>query len=198
MKRFLAVLVLVVMMCGCVGLAEEKPFDYKELEGLDGYSYDKFEKMWDYIGRYDQKQTDGYLSIFLQANGGKNTVNFIALGVVKKTTTGYIVADKIAILADDTLITVGLMNFETMQAKLLTESHAEALRILAEAEKISFKIYYEDGSSTVLEPTKDVAPFAQVAKEIYERNLLAYNSNMGFDYTTMQNLENDFPLTIEE
>ena len=27
MKRFLAVLMLVVMMCGCVGLAEGKTFD---------------------------------------------------------------------------------------------------------------------------------------------------------------------------
>lgn len=44
MKRFLAVLMLVVMMCGCVGLAEEQKFDYTVLEKLDGYSYDKFEK----------------------------------------------------------------------------------------------------------------------------------------------------------
>lgn len=45
MKRFLAVLMLVVMMCGCVGLAEEgKTFDPSVLEGKDGYSYDKFEK----------------------------------------------------------------------------------------------------------------------------------------------------------
>lgn len=44
MKRFLAVLMLVVTMCGCIGLAEEQKFDYTVLEKLDGYSYDKFEK----------------------------------------------------------------------------------------------------------------------------------------------------------
>ena len=44
MKRFLSLLMLVVMMCGCVGLAEEQKFDYTVLEKLDGYSYDKFEK----------------------------------------------------------------------------------------------------------------------------------------------------------
>lgn len=52
MKRFLAVLMLVVMMCGCVGLAEEQKFDYTVLEKLDGYSYDKFEKAWSYYGAY--------------------------------------------------------------------------------------------------------------------------------------------------
>lgn len=36
MKRFLAVLMLVVMMCGCVGLAEEQKFDYTVLEKLEG------------------------------------------------------------------------------------------------------------------------------------------------------------------
>lgn len=61
MKRFLAVLMLVVMMCGCVGLAEEgKTFDPSALEGKDGYSYDKFEKTWEYI----------------KANGAKNENNF--------------------------------------------------------------------------------------------------------------------------
>lgn len=45
MKRFLAVLMLVVMLCGCVGLAEEQKFDYTVLEKLEGYSYDKFEKL---------------------------------------------------------------------------------------------------------------------------------------------------------
>ena len=37
MKRFLAVLMLVVMMCGCVGLAEGKTFDPSVLEGKGGH-----------------------------------------------------------------------------------------------------------------------------------------------------------------
>lgn len=48
MKRFLAMLMLVVMMCGCAGLAEGKTFDPSLLEGKEGYSYDKFKRTWYY------------------------------------------------------------------------------------------------------------------------------------------------------
>lgn len=44
MKRFLAVLMLVVMMCGCVGLAEEQKFDYTVLEKLDGIAMTSLKK----------------------------------------------------------------------------------------------------------------------------------------------------------
>lgn len=44
MKRFLSMLMTLVLLCGCFAMAEVKTFDYKVLEGLDGYSYDKFEK----------------------------------------------------------------------------------------------------------------------------------------------------------
>ena len=50
MKRFLSMLMTLVLLCGCFAMAEVKTFDYKVLEGLDGYSYDKFEKM---CVRYD-------------------------------------------------------------------------------------------------------------------------------------------------
>lgn len=45
MKRFLAVLMLVVMMCGCVGLAEEQKFDYTVLEKLEGYAMTSLKKL---------------------------------------------------------------------------------------------------------------------------------------------------------
>lgn len=74
MKRFLAVLMLVVMMCGCVGLAEEQKFDYTVLEKLDGYSYDKFEKTWSYYGAYAKKYSDARLVIGIQVDGDKDSV----------------------------------------------------------------------------------------------------------------------------
>ena len=85
MKRFLAVLMLVVMMCGCVGLAEEQKFDYTVLEKLDGYNYDKFEKMWSLAGEYRIKAADGYISVTLIALGDKESVQGVMLtaGVYK-------------------------------------------------------------------------------------------------------------------
>lgn len=49
MKRVLAMLMLVVMMCGCVGLGEEKGFDSSVFEGLNGYMYIG-ERTWIYNG----------------------------------------------------------------------------------------------------------------------------------------------------
>ena len=42
MKRFLAVLMLVVMMCGCLGLAEEQKIDYTLLGKPGGDIHGKF------------------------------------------------------------------------------------------------------------------------------------------------------------
>lgn len=63
MKRFLSMLMTLVLLCGCFAMAEVKTFDYKVLEGLDGYSYDKFEKMWSLAGEYRIKAADGYISV---------------------------------------------------------------------------------------------------------------------------------------
>lgn len=53
MKRFFAMALMAVMICSCcAALAEEKKFDYSVLEGLEGYTYDKFERTWMYIGGY--------------------------------------------------------------------------------------------------------------------------------------------------
>ncbi len=79
MKRFLAVLMLVVMMCGCVGLAEEQKFDYTVLEKLDGYTYDKSDKTWLYNGHYLKEFSDATIGVGLQADGDENTVQGVVL-----------------------------------------------------------------------------------------------------------------------
>ena len=114
MKRFLAVLMLVVMMCGCVGLAEEQKFDYTVLEKLDGYSYDKFEKTWSYYGAYAKKYSDARLVIGIQVDGDKDSVlavQFYAKAVDNKNET-YSMVEEVSILADDTLITCILMTLD--------------------------------------------------------------------------------------
>lgn len=106
MKRFLSMLMTLVLLCGCFAMAEVKTFDYKVLEGLDGYSYDKFEKMWSLAGEYRIKAADGYISVALIALGDKESVQGVMLtaGVYKSDGSIYGTIDKIEILADDTLI----------------------------------------------------------------------------------------------
>ena len=201
MKRFLAVLMLVVMMCGCVGLAEEQKFDYTVLEKLDGYNYDKFEKMWSLAGEYRIKAADGYISVTLIALGDKESVQGVMLtaGVYKSDGSLYSTIDKIEILADDTLISIKMMPLEGQQARLLTDTSVEALRLISEAKEISFKITLKNAGSGTFDPTVDeIANFVQVAKAIVNNNMLSLSTNAGIDSEAIEKFEETYPITIEK
>ena len=201
MKRFLAVLMLVVMMCGCVGLAEEQKFDYTVLEKLDGYSYDKFEKMWSLAGEYRIKAADGYISVTLIALGDKESVQGVMLtaGVYKSDGSLYSTIDKIEILADDTLISIKMMPLEGQQARLLTDTSVEALRLISEAKEISFKIALKNAGSGTFDPTEDeIANFVQAAKAIVDNNMLSLSTNAGIDSEAIEKFEETYPITIEK
>lgn len=201
MKRFLAMLMLVVMMCGCVGLAEEQKFDYTVLEKLDGYNYDKFEKMWSLAGEYRIKAADGYISTTLIALGDKESVQGVMLtaGVYKSDGSLYSTIDKIEILADDTLISIKMMPLEEQQARLLTDTSVEALRLISEAKEISFKITLKNAGSGTFDPTEDeIANFVQAAKAIVDNNMLSLSTNAGIDSEAIEKFEETYPITIEK
>lgn len=201
MRRFLAMLMLVVMMCGCVGLAEEQKFDYTVLEKLDGYNYDKFEKMWSLAGEYRIKAADGYISTTLIALGDKESVQGVMLtaGVYKSDGSLYSTIDKIEILADDTLISIKMMPLEGQQARLLTDTSAEALRLISEAKEISFKITLKNAGSGTFDPTEDeIANFVQAAKAIVDNNMLSLSTNAGIDSEAIEKFEETYPITIEK
>ena len=194
MKRFLSMLMTLVLLCGCFAMAEVKTFDYKVLEGLDGYSYDKFEKMWSLAGEYRIKAADGYISVALIALGDKESVQGVMLtaGVYKSDGSIYGTIDKIEILADDTLISIKMM-------PLLTDTSAEALRLISEAKEISFKIALKNAGSGTFDPTADeIADFVQAAKAIIENNMLSLSTNAGIDSEAIEKFEETYPITIEK
>lgn len=200
MKRFLSLLMLVVMMCGCVGLAEEQKFDYTVLEKLDGYSYDKFEKTWSYYGAYVKEYSDASLVIGIQVEGDKDSVQaviFYAKAVDNKNET-YSMVKEVSVLADDTLITCKLMQTDGEQATLVLAPNADALQAIANAKEISFKVKMKAGNIT-LEPTmEELADLIAVIKTICEYNILSYSTNFGYDRATIQNLEENYPITTEK
>lgn len=200
MKRFLSLLMLVVMMCGCVGLAEEQKFDYTVLEKLDGYSYDKFEKTWSYYGAYVKEYSDASLVIGIQVEGDKDSVQaviFYAKAVDNKNET-YSMVKEVSVLADDTLITCKLMQTDGEQATLVLAPNVDALQAIANAKEISFKVKMKAGNIT-LEPTmEELADLIAVIKTICEYNILSYSTNFGYDRATIQNLEENYPITTEK
>ena len=201
MKPFHSMLMTLVLLCGCFAMAEVKTFDYKVLEGLDGYSYDKFEKMWSLAGEYRIKAADGYISVALIALGDKESVQGVMLtaGVYKSDGSIYGTIDKIEILADDTLISIKMMPLEGQQARLLTDTSAEALRLISEAKEISFKIALKNAGSGTFDPTADeIADFVQAAKAIIENNMLSLSTNAGIDSEAIEKFEETYPITIEK
>lgn len=200
MKRFLAVLMLVVMMCGCVGLAEEQKFDYTVLEKLDGYSYDKFEKAWSYYGAYVKTYSDARIVFGIRVDGDKEsvqTVQLYAKAVDNKNET-YSMVQKVEILADDTLITCNLMQGEGYQQTLVFASNVDALQAIANAKEIAFKITMKAGTLT-LEPSADeVAEFVEAVKNIYEKDIMSYVTNAGFTDAEIQYVATNYPITVEE
>lgn len=200
MKRFLSMLMTLVLLCGCFAMAEVKTFDYKVLEGLDGYSYDKFEKAWSYYGAYAKKYSDARLVIGVQVDGDKDSVQavvFYAKAVDTKNET-YSTVEEVSILADDILITCKLMPTDGQQTTLVLKSNADALQAIVNAKEISFKVKMKIGSVT-LEPTmEDLADFIAVIKTICEYNILSYSTNLGYDTPTIQILEKNFPITVEK
>ena len=75
-----------------------------------------------------------------------------------------------------------MMPLEGQQARLLTDTSAEALRLISEAKEISFKIALKNAGSGTFDPTADeIADFVQAAKAIIENNMLSLSTNAGIE-----------------
>ncbi len=151
MKRFLAVLMLVVMMCGCVGLAEEgKTFDPSVLEGKDGYSYDKFEKTWTYqavCGRGEEGGNTYLIALLIQGQKNQIETSILMFAVEEgdKLLDGL---TKMAIVADDKLITVDkVLSNEGVTGIRLTKKCTEMLENLELAKNISIRFYTQSATN---------------------------------------------------
>lgn len=201
MKRFLAVLMLVVTMCGCIGLAEEQKFDYTVLEKLDGYSYDKFEKTWSYQASYVKEYDGAYVVIGLMADGDTEAVQTVQLLVVAAMEDGASIGNitEIIILADSARITVGLQALPGRSGRLLTKADAEVLSVIGKAQELAFKIYFDDGSSEIIEPAAaEISDFVRVAEVIYEKDLLDYAIYSHISEKTLNRHIEDCPITVEK
>lgn len=214
MKRFLAVLMLVVMMCGCVGLAEEQKFDYTVLEKLDGYTYDKSDKTWLYNGHYLKEFSDATIGVGLQADGDENTVQGVVLyakALDNKNET-YGIIQEVTILAGEVEIICKLMDMDGEQLTIMTATNEEALSAIVNAKEISIKVKMSISTTAIdatgirvetkivsidLEPTeKDLEEFITAAKTIYQNNLLSYAC--GFSEKTIQFAQENYPITVNK
>lgn len=201
MKRFLAMLMTLVLLCGCFAMAEEKTFDYKVLEGLDGYSYDKFEKTWSYQASYVKEYDGAYVVIGLLADGDTEAAQTVQLLVVAAMEDGSSIGNitEIIILADDARITVRLQALPGRSVRLLTKADAEVLSVIGKAQELAFKIYFGDGSSEIIEPAADeISDFVRAAETIYEKDLLHYAIYSHIGEKTLNRHIEDCPITVEK
>lgn len=139
---------------------------------------------------------DIYFTVVFVAKGGKETVGLVGLyaGGINTNDFTQSHAEKVIILADDTLITINLVP----GFNIITKSHEEVIHLIATAEEISFKLFMESGS-VILEPTaEEIEKFVQVAKVIEEKEMLEYTQNTGFTDADLRMLAETYPITIEK
>lgn len=202
MKRMLSVLLVLVLvlLCGSLATAEQGKFDHTTLSELEGYEYDKFDKMWTYSGHYIKKYSDATVRLSLSAIGDNENVLMVSLGTKAVKTNGesYSVVSEVQFLTDDALVTCEMMPVEGEQYAIITLSDVEMLKIISEADSISIRIKMGAGTIT-LEPTnEELQEFIQVATTICEKNLIAYSTNLGYDESSMELVKAMYPITIEK
>lgn len=197
MKRILVLLAVLIIVCTNTCFAEVAQFDHKVLSELDGYSYDKFEKSWTYHGAYLMQYTDATVVIGVQASGNNEYLEPVYIYAWVRDVNNvkvYSVVKKLMILADDTLITCSMMEFDASSGAFITSSTNEVLNIIGNAKEISFKVVLESGSVTLEPSAEEVKDFITAANVIYTNNIASY---VQFDDATLKYLEETYPITVE-
>lgn len=198
MKRFLLVLLASMLFLANFAFAEttETDFDYKVLSELDGYSYDKFEKRWDYYGAYLKEYSDATVVIGLQAWGDANSVDYVQVYAwIRDEDNKEVYSDvtQLMILADDQLITCKMRILEASSVTFIGADSKEVLRLIGEAKELSFKLSFKTGSITLEPSAEDVAELVAAAKNMYDFNLVTYATKSDL----IEWYENEYPVTLE-
>lgn len=67
MKKVIALCLAFVLMAGACAAETSSAYDYKQLEGVDGYEYKKFDRTWHIYDTYDMEYLDGRIYIGVDA-----------------------------------------------------------------------------------------------------------------------------------
>lgn len=196
MKRFLTILLATVLLFANFAFAEKTGFDYKVLSELDGYEYDKFDKTWLYYCAYRQEYTNATVVIGIQALGNASSVEHIDIYAwIRDEYNKEVFRDvtQLMILADDQLITCNMYVSKTQSGTYIGPASKDVLRIIGEAQELSFKLIFKTGSITLDPSAEDVAELVSAAKNIYKYNLVDFISDLKF----IELIEKEYPITIE-
>lgn len=150
MKRFLSILLMVVLTSLCVGSAEVKVLDLSALEGLEGYLFDESDNSWQYTGSYVAKEGNNKLQMAVATIGQEGYVPYTALMFAcYEGDTRIMDVERIRILADDMIISVDHPKDaqQICHAFNFTNNDVEPLDALINAENITFFVYDNETSA---------------------------------------------------
>ena len=178
------------MMCGCVGLAEGKTFDPSVLEGKDGYSYDKFEKTWNYFnGPVAVSENNDFFTMALMLQGEKSELKrsvILCAAAENSGATDITGITKIAIIADNDLITISDMSLlgTGMYVIGLTADNIETFKMIANAKSVTVRVY----AKSVNNGHVDFEITADELASLQEAIDLAYTYELFSDYETGESI----------
>ena len=195
MKRTFCTFLILILILANSAFADTPTYDHSILEMLPGYSYDKFDKTWYCFGAYVKELTDATVVVGVDASGNSTAVDGVSICCWirdKYNRVALYDLEKLMILADDTLITCKLFMGDDASAAILTPSSIDALRLIAGAKTLSFKLISANDSFTFNPDISEVTDMQIVAKVFYDLNLVDYYKD-GFSSF----IDTFYPTTIE-
>ncbi len=207
MKRFTALLLCLVLLCGIAPLAfaadsDGQVFDYKKiLSKREGYNYDKFEKTWSWYKAYTREYSDATVVIGMEAwgeDGGPNPdyMEMYVKVLDEKGNKLWTVESTEFLLNDDVYSYKSMLQGNDTSSVALGENGVLLMKAIAENDgsDVSVKITADDGKSITLNLGKD--KFVKTLKEFCRVALKYdfYGLSVGQDTANMSEVM--FPLTI--
>lgn len=208
MKRMVAVLAVVVMLVGMVGMAvaEEKKFDWTIYEEAPGYEYDKFEKTWRVLAGYVKKYAESTLVFGITVVGNKENVRtpitLYGWWRDKDNKEGLQQITEVDILIGDNLFSCKTLlgDKEQWYVPLDSESAKEFMAELIGAEEVSIRYKYKIGSISRDMKANEILDMKELCKFLIDNNpwdfLLDGNGYDGKKYD--QIIKSKWPMEISE
>lgn len=202
MKRIISLLLVLVLIFTIIPCAfAEKKFDYKEVLGnRDGYSYDKFEKRWEYYRAYVEKYSDARVVIGIKAWGedGGSNLDYTEMYVKVMDTNGKQLHEVESI---DFLIGDDMYSYESMwqgdncSSVVLGEQGLLFIKAMAECEPedVTIRIGLDSGSLTIDPKNSELKDTLRKFCRVYVKNNI-WDYCVNTDFCEM--MEMIYPLSI--
>ena len=204
MKKSVIVLLVLVLTFGFFNVRAETTEDIVWTEVLEedgvNFSYDKFDKQWEYYGAYVKKYSDATFVWGIQVVGERNSKSKISgIYVYSWVRDEYnresiYKIESMKVLIGDKIFTLPMQVGENSSYVWIAREDADRqfLVELMSAKEVSIKLDLGSNTFSMDLPGEDIEDIKTVARDIIKFRMFDY-----CDEEVMQNWHDSYPLTVE-